>query len=294
MASPIPVFETESPHHELLQLSQAAFLRQFQIADPSTINNTPNNYDPTIYPTPDELQEVELYWNPKGKGGFEFYECVVTRVDYSETESSTTREDDPIIGQPVSSVMSAGFPLGAALVDLDPMQQNVTEIWGMNVQIGGASANLAGNFTAVSFCAILGQAQGKHAPHSSASGSGVYQSKLKNTKLSGADLSAKNKTAFLKKSKFFKYFADHPTASLSINFNLNTHNNNPPIWRFNAQTFQEMADDAKKPAPQDVLQNMAPMQTLVQNLNPDFTPKPGFPGVTCRRRSSSCLFCSSI
>lgn len=30
-------------------------------ASPSTINNTPNNYDPLVYPSPDVLQKVELY-----------------------------------------------------------------------------------------------------------------------------------------------------------------------------------------------------------------------------------------
>ena len=232
-------------------------------ASPSTINNTPNNYDPTIYPSPNALQDVELYWNPKGNGGFAFVDCVVTRVDYADGTSSTTPEQDPIIGQPVASVRSPTFPLEAALVDLDPMQQNVSEIWAMSVQIGGAS-NLVGRFSAISFYAIWGQAQGQNAPHSSASGSGVYQSTLRDTKLNGGAGS----------SKFLQYFADNPTANLSINFNLNTHNNKPPIWRFDQTTFTAMGNAG---VPSGVLEKIKPMQQLVQNLKPDGTPASGSP-----------------
>jgi hypothetical protein len=228
-------------------------------ASPSTINNTPNNYDPTQYPSPNELQKVELYWNPKGDGGFALVDCVVTRVDYADGTSSTTPEQDPIIGQPVKSVPSPSFPLQAALVDLDPMQQNVSEIWAMNVQIGGAS-NLVGSFSAISFYAIWGQAQGPRAPRSSASGSGVYQSTLRNTQLNGSPSG----------SKFLQHFADNPTATLSINFNVNTHNNAPPIWRFSDATFTAMS---RAGVPAAVLAKMLPMKSLVQNLNADGTPK---------------------
>jgi hypothetical protein len=240
-------------------------------ASPSTINNTPNNYDPTFYPSPNELQNVELYWNPKGDGGFAFVECVVTQVDYADGTSSTTPEQDPIIGQPVASVPSPSFPLQGAIVDLDPMQQNVSEIWAMTVQIGGAS-NLVGSFSAISFYSIWGQAQGPNAPQSSASGSGVYQSTLKNTQLNGGAGG----------SKFLQYFADNPTANLSINFNVNTHNNAPPVWRFSDETFAAMRS-AQPPVPDSVLEKIKPMQQLVQNLtesngDPEISiPAPGKP-----------------
>jgi hypothetical protein len=232
-------------------------------ASPSTINNTPNNYDPTIYPTPNQLQDVELYWNPKGNGGFAFADCVVTRVDYADGTSSTTPAEDPIIGQPFASIKNPSFPLEAGLVDLDPMQQNVSEIWAMGIQIGGA-ANLVGKFTAISFYAIWGQAQGANAPHSSASGSGVYQSTLKDIQLNG-DAGT---------SRFLKHFADHPASKLSINFNLNTHNNKPPIWRFNSETFQAMQQAG---VPSSVLKKIEPMQQLVQNLDENFQPVKGSP-----------------
>ncbi len=227
-------------------------------ASPSTINNTPNNYDPLVYPTPDELQNVELYWNPKGDGGFEFSECVVTQVDYADGTSATTPAEDSMIGQPVECVKNPEFPLGAALVDLDPMQQNVSEIWAMTVQIGGAN-NLTGKFAAISFYAIWGQAQGANAPRSSASGSGVYQSTLMSLQLNGSSGN----------SRFLQHFEKNPGTDLSLNFNLNTHNNNPPIWRFNADTFAAMRYE-EPVVPEPVLEKIAPMQTLVQNLGPDW------------------------
>lgn len=229
-------------------------------ADPSTINNTPNNFDPQYYLTPDELQDVELYWNPRGKGGIEFRNCVVTQVDYGPGDSATSSDQDPIIGQPVASIPSPGFPLHAGLVDLDPMQQNVSEIWGMSIQIGGADSNLTGQFTAISFCNIWGQAQGKNAPHSSASGSGVYQSTLTDINVSGSTASA---------SRFLKYFQDNPDARVSFNFNLNAHNNQPPLWAFNDATFAELEAAG---VPSSVLTRLAPMKRLVQNTDPKSTP----------------------
>ena len=224
-------------------------------ASPSTINNTPNNYDPLVYPTPNELQDVELYWNPKGNGGFALVDCQVTRVDYADGTSATCKDEDPIIGESITSIMSPSFPLEAGLVDLDPMQQNVTEIWAMTVQIGADSANLTGKFAAISFSSIWGQAQGENAPHSSASGSAIYQSTLKNTKLNGP----------AGKSKFLQHFADNPTAEISLNFNVNTHNNAPPIWSFNGTTFEAMRK-AKKPVPDSVLTKIQPLQRLIQNV----------------------------
>lgn len=229
-------------------------------ASPSTINNTPNNYDPLVFPTPDQLQDVELYWNPKGDGGIEFADCVVTRVDYADGTSATNPAEDSIIGQPVQCVKAPEFPLGAGLVDLDPMQQNVSEIWAMTLQVGGAN-NLTGNFAAISFCGIWGQAQGQHAPHSSASGSAVYQSTLKSTQLNGDPAG----------SRFLEHFASNPSADLSVNFNLNSHNNSPPIWQFNETTFTAMRDNEPK-VPEAVLAKIKPMQKLVQNLGENWAP----------------------
>ena len=233
-------------------------------ASPSTINNTPNNFDPKRYPHPNELDRVELFWNPLGDGGFGFVECVVTRVDYEEGSSSTTPEQDPIIGQPVTSINEYSRLPDAALVDLDPAQQNVSEIWAMNIQIGGAENCIIGSFRAVSFNAIWGQAQGENAPKSSASGSGVYQSTLKNLQRIGGS----------GHSKFLQSLENRETSSLSMNFNLNTHNNSPPIWRFNRDTFARMRSSG---VPSEVLDKILPMQNLTQNRRENGEPTPTTP-----------------
>ena len=126
------------------------FSGQFQ-ADPSTINNTPNNYNPAVYPEPNDLGEVELYWAPLGTSTFQFKECVVSRVDYSPTESATTSQADLIIGQTVSSVNNGGGSklVVGVIVDLDPAQQNVSEVWGLEIQIGCGDTIVHGQFTAI-------------------------------------------------------------------------------------------------------------------------------------------------
>ncbi len=237
-----------------IQYPRLHFSGKFK-ASPSTINNAPDNYSEKVYPEPDALDGVELYWNPKGDGGFELDGCTVTRVDYDENHSATDASQDPIIGQPVLAVKGS-FPLPAAMVDLDPYQQNVSEIWAMSLQIGGASANAVGAFSPISFNAIWGQCQSADAPHSSASGSGVYQSTLKGVTTNGDDVGS---------SPFLKLLQDNPAAELSVNFNVYKHNNNPPIYSFNASTFATMAADPN-PVPQTVLDQMMPMQKWVQNI----------------------------
>ena len=87
-----------------------------------------------------------LVWNPLGDGGFTLKDCVVTRVDYADGSSATTADQDPLVGQPVSAVKNAAFPLAATLVDLDVEQQGVSEIWALSIQIGGSTMGIRGDF----------------------------------------------------------------------------------------------------------------------------------------------------
>jgi len=222
-------------------------------ANPSTINNTPNNWDPLIYPTPNELEKVELYWNPKGDNGFSLMDdCVVSQVDYADGTSTTNPEDDSIIGQPVKAILKSDFPLQAALVDLDPMQQNVSEIWAMTLQIGGSENNLRGDVPNVAFNGIWQQAQGPTAPHSSASGSAVFQVKMDNVVQTGDS----------NNSRFLEDYRNNPTTFLSLNINTNAHNNSPQNYRFDDNTFMLMS---KAGVPSSVLAKMIPMKSLSQN-----------------------------
>jgi hypothetical protein len=228
------------------------FSGQFK-AYPSTINNYPDNYDPSVYPSPNELVGVALGWGPKGDGGFDFIDCVITQIDYADGTSATSVRQDPIIGQPVAAIPNSSFQLAATLVDLDPEQQQVSEIWGMSLQIGGKNAYLKGDFSPAAFNSIWGNVQGPNAPQSSASAGANYQGVLKNLETNG----------LTGKSKFLGYFAENPAAALSINFVVNAHNNNPPIYAFNVDTFKELALAGVSAS---VLRKIKPMQQLVQNL----------------------------
>lgn len=222
-------------------------------ANPSTINNTPNNWNPLIYPSPNELEKVELYWNPRGDGGFALMDdCIITQVDYEDGTSATSADEDSIIGQSVKCVYKSSFPLQAALVDLDPMQQNVSEIWAMTLQFGNDDSNLTGDVPNVAFNGIWQQCQGPTAPHSSASGSAIFQVRMTNVVQNGSAGG----------SRFMDYFRQNPSSFLSLNINTNAHNNAPHIFRFDDNTFMLMA---KAGVPNDVLQKMMPMQQLSQN-----------------------------
>src|SRR5690349_9842195 len=119
------------------------FAGQFQ-ASPATINNTPNNYNPANY-NADSLKpkNIELYWEPKGDSIFDLFKCQVTTVDAPGVTS------DSILGTTVTALYTGAPP---KLVDLDPMQQNVSEVWGLTVMLGDFSgAYVQGTMAPVAF-----------------------------------------------------------------------------------------------------------------------------------------------
>ncbi|MFT4586888.1 MAG: hypothetical protein ACI9VS_000239 [Candidatus Binatia bacterium] len=233
-----------------LTYPRLTFSGQFQ-ANVSTLNNISQNYNPTVYSDISDMSNVALVWNPLGDGGWTFKDCVVTRVDYSPSSFATTSTEDPIVGQPVSAVKSADFPIAATLVDLDVQQQAVSEIWGLTLEIGGPTLGVCGDFTPSAFSSMWGQSIGAGAPRSSASASALYQSTLKNTTTQG-DLSC---------SKLLKQLAGVPGAEFSVGFTVNAHNNNPPIYSFNSKTIAAMS---KAGVPQAVLDKLTYLQTLSQ------------------------------
>ncbi len=113
-------------------------------ADPATINNTPNNYNPNANFPPYQGNEmgnnIQLYWNPNGSGKFAF-DCTVTQV---KNFAGEVIEDSELLGQPLIS--AGGTTLaGGKLVDLDPMQQNVTELWAMTLELPDSTSIALGD-----------------------------------------------------------------------------------------------------------------------------------------------------
>ena len=246
-----------------LTLPRIHFSGSFQ-AYPSTINNYPDNYNPLVYPSANKLKKVALGWGPRGNGNFAFKDCVITQVDYADGTSATTAAEDPIIGQPVSTVKRVNFPLSATIVDLDPQQQMVSELWAMCVQIGSNEAYIKGDFAPAAFTGIWGQVQ-VSPPPSSTSAAATYQSTLSN--ITSAGLTSG--------SKFLQYFSDNPATLLSINFVVNAHNNNPQLYDFSANTGVAKLKAAG--VPQDVITALEPLQEMQQNFNPE-NGKPINPG----------------
>ena len=122
------------------------FAGTFQ-ASPATINNTPSNYNPANY-NPDTLkpEKIELYWEPKGDSIFNLVRCKVTSAEISSLVS------DPLVGAKVVALYDSSPP---KLVDLDPMQQNGSELWGMKLMLGDfGGAYVQGSFTPVSFTPV--------------------------------------------------------------------------------------------------------------------------------------------
>ncbi|HYP53021.1 MAG TPA: hypothetical protein VEQ42_05745, partial [Pyrinomonadaceae bacterium] len=170
------------------------------VAQPSTVNNTPQNFDPNV-------TNPDPGWNPNGAAGWQFKNCTVRSVVYSEGRVCEGASEEAIIGSPVQGTDS---PSVAKLVDLDSEQQMVSEIWGFQVVVGlpGGPDSVRGDFEVAAFADIWFRAvdagQGGDAPMGAS-----YQSVLKN--LQWADTL---------RSPFLKELRKASPDRLSIKFNL--------------------------------------------------------------------------
>src|SRR6516225_8073734 len=109
-------------------------------AAPSTVNNSPINYDPAHV-----ITKQDEAWNPNGNHTFAI-NAQVMAICLTGGSPST---DDPIVG---SSLRSTNDPHFAKLVDLDTEQQMVSQIFGMQVSLGqSGSSFFTGNFEPVCF-----------------------------------------------------------------------------------------------------------------------------------------------
>src|SRR5258706_6348584 len=150
-------------------------------ASPSTINNTDSNFaEPPI---------LRQLWNPKGGHEFQLLRgnevtippsitvkpCSVQSVTTSSGTIITDPAADSLIGQ---LVVSTNSPATGKLVDLDHDQQQVSQVWGMQLGIGDPASDwLVGDFQAAYFQQLFGS----RAPGGFAIGfSAAYQSKLTN------------------------------------------------------------------------------------------------------------------
>ncbi|HEV8579327.1 MAG TPA: hypothetical protein VGX68_09620 [Thermoanaerobaculia bacterium] len=115
------------------------------MANPSTINNTPTNYDPSrVNPSSPISPGLDLSWNPYGSHAWTISAQVTSFVD---TSGQVHTGGDPLIGATFASYMPQQVP--AKLVDLDTEQQGVTRLFGLDLQLvltGGETPSLRGRW----------------------------------------------------------------------------------------------------------------------------------------------------
>ncbi len=118
-------------------------------ADVSTINNDVRFFQNSSFVPEYQQLEQNASWNPEGTGVYRILDCSVTGA-YLDGHQLTTAKDDSIIGM---TLQNAANRAPGKLVDLDPQQQMVSQIWGMQVRVVDAKANtmLQGEYAPAAF-----------------------------------------------------------------------------------------------------------------------------------------------
>ena len=119
-------------------------------ADVSTINNDVRFYDNASFVPEYQQLNQNGSWNPEGTGIFRFLDCSVTGAALGGRRLIAPSED-PVIGLLVEN---ADRRAPGKLVDLDPQQQMVSEIWGMQLRLLDAKRRelLRGDYVPGPFC----------------------------------------------------------------------------------------------------------------------------------------------
>lgn len=116
-----------------LDLPRLHFRGWFQ-ADVSTVNNDVRFYQNASFVPEYQQLNQNGSWNPEGTGVFRFLDCAVTSFDGVTVQNADNRAP-------------------GKLVDLDPQQQMVSQIWGMQVRLvdGAGKTLVQGEFKAAAF-----------------------------------------------------------------------------------------------------------------------------------------------
>ena len=176
------------------------FAGQFQ-ADPSTINNISVNFDTKTFGPKNDPS-----WNPNGSGAFRLLGCGVKRVVYLDGTWCEDAGQDPVAG---GLVTQADDRVTAKIVDLDPEQQMVSELWGLQVRLVSAAGEeyWRASFAVAAFTDLWLRAVGGgggDVPMAAA-----YQSRLTSVRWAG-----------MANSRFLRELKQVSPDSLSIKFNV--------------------------------------------------------------------------
>jgi hypothetical protein len=187
------------------------FAGQFQ-CNVSTVNNDPGHYDNSIFQPSYQTLQGKMpngWFNPQGDAAFRLLGCTVTGA---WTPAGAVASSDPVTGYIVAD---SDDRVPAKMVDLDPEQQMVSEIWGLQVRIADQAGNtlMRGQFEPAPFLDIWDRATGGGGGDTTAGA--MYQSVL--TGLVWGDVSA---SPFLTKLKS----AADASGMLSIKINVDGMN----------------------------------------------------------------------
>jgi len=192
------------------------FAGQFQ-ADPSTVNNTTSYYNNRTFA--EQYKKNGGAWNPEGSGAWRFVDCRVTRVCYADGTSTTDPAVDPVVGM---RIMDANKRVAGKLVDLDPQQQMVSQIWCLLVRLTDGTVDyFAAPFETAAFCDLWQRAMVPGRPKQQPL-SAIYQSVL--TPITWGDTS---------QSRFLRELRAAATDDLlSIKFNVDGYDRDSTIPTF--------------------------------------------------------------
>jgi hypothetical protein len=123
-----------------LHLPRIVFSGDF-ISDVSTVNNDVAHYNiDTFRPSFQEYGQgaVNGWWNPEGGATFNFQNCSIQKLCYSDGTVADSTSMQDLIGEFIEGAegRSAG-----KMVDLDPQQQMVSQLWAVKLRITNSAGD---------------------------------------------------------------------------------------------------------------------------------------------------------
>jgi hypothetical protein len=141
-----------------LNPTRVHFAGQFR-ADVSTVNNDDQHFDSATF-TPNDQDygsgASNGWWQPSGTGVWRLCGCAITAAAWNGN-FATTGAGDPVVGLPLKN---SSDRVDAKLVDLDPDQQMVSMIFGLEVRIAdpvSGAVLMTGELSPVPFMDIWGR-----------------------------------------------------------------------------------------------------------------------------------------
>lgn len=193
------------------------FSGMFQ-ADVSTINNDLKNFDVAHF-DPTHQQLGPGGWNPEGTGSFRLVDCVISGGSL-DGKLLTGAHQDAAIGMRLEN---ADQRVAGKLVDLDPQQQMVSQIWGLRLRLsdGAGDPVFAGAYETAAFTNLWKRQLNASAPNDQQLAA-VYTSVLQ-----GVTWRAHVGSALLDALR-----AASEDGALSINMNVFGYGRDPSIPRY--------------------------------------------------------------